>query len=222
MRERLAGPVVGLVLAAGVAFGAQDALTNADVVKLETSATAFDTSVDGLVALSKAGIGDGVIAAMVQSEAPSASVVAVEAQPIDFGDDESVWANDGECDDFRFHCDGMSDTLLDEDRGHDATDCRELFESGRISLMDDEAAMTNADIVRLTQAGIGEAAVVNVIGSSATDFDTTVDSLVAPAEAGVGDAVIAAMAAAGRSRTAAQPVGTCVGDECGRGGFRFG
>ena len=65
--------------------------------------------------------------------------------------------------------------------------------------------MTNADIVRLTQAGIGEAAVVEVIGSSETDFDTTVDSLVALAEAGVGDAVIAAMAAAGRSRTAAQP-----------------
>ena len=64
--------------------------------------------------------------------------MAGEAQAIDFGDDESAWANDGECDDSRFRGDGMSDTLLDDDRGHDATDCRGLFESGRISLMDDE------------------------------------------------------------------------------------
>ena len=68
-----------------------------------------------------------------------------------------------------------------------------------------EEAMTNADIVRLTQAGIGESVVVDVIGSSQTDFDTTVDGLVALAEAGVGDAVIAAMVAAGRSPTAQPP-----------------
>ena len=66
-----------------------------------------------------------------------------------------------------------------------------------------EEAMTNADIVRLTQAGIGESAIIAVIESSETDFDTSVASLVALAEAEVGDAVIAAMAASGRPRAAA-------------------
>ena len=130
VRAVWAGLAVWLAFTAGVAFGAEGALTNADVVrlaeagigdavivaKIETAMTAFDTSVDGLVALSKAGIGDEVIAAMVRSEAASASIAAGEAQAIDFGDDESAWANDGECDDSRFHGDGMSDTLLDEDR----------------------------------------------------------------------------------------------------------
>jgi hypothetical protein len=55
------------------------------------------------------------------------------AQP-DFGDDASRWANDGECDDPRFEGEGAADTLLDSDRGHDATDCRKLFNAGRIAL----------------------------------------------------------------------------------------
>jgi hypothetical protein len=60
------------------------------------------------------------------------------AQP-DFGDDSSRWANDGECDDPRFAGEGSADTLLDEDRGHDATDCRRLLKQGRIELRADEA-----------------------------------------------------------------------------------
>lgn len=61
------------------------------------------------------------------------------AQP-DFGDDASQWANDGECDDPRFEGEGAADTLLEQDRGHDAADCRELFAAGRISLRGDAAA----------------------------------------------------------------------------------
>ena len=53
---------------------------------------------------------------------------------LDFGDDSSQWANDGECDDPRFAGDGMADTLLSEDEGRDASDCRNLFEQGRIWL----------------------------------------------------------------------------------------
>jgi hypothetical protein len=49
-----------------------------------------------------------------------------------FGDDSSQWANDGECDDPRFSGDGMAATLLDEDTMRDATDCRILYNSGRI------------------------------------------------------------------------------------------
>ena len=59
---------------------------------------------------------------------------AVGHAQVDFGDDTSRWANDGECDDPRFEGPGMADKLMEEDRGHDATDCRTLFEQGRIQL----------------------------------------------------------------------------------------
>ena len=49
---------------------------------------------------------------------------------IDYGDDTSEWANDGECDDPRFSGTGVAETTLDEDIGHDATDCREAVEAG--------------------------------------------------------------------------------------------
>jgi len=54
---------------------------------------------------------------------------------INFGDDASQWSYDGECDDPRFYGPGMTTTpLLDEDRYHDATDCRRQYEAGRIAL----------------------------------------------------------------------------------------
>lgn len=54
---------------------------------------------------------------------------------VDFGDDASMWANDGECDDPRFTGPGMTSTpLLDEDTRHDASDCRRAFEAGQIRL----------------------------------------------------------------------------------------
>jgi len=63
---------------------------------------------------------------------------ALRADP-DFGDNTSRWANDGECDDPRFEGAGAADTLLVEDRGHDAADCRKLFGAGRIALRDSSA-----------------------------------------------------------------------------------
>jgi len=62
------------------------------------------------------------------------------AGDIDFGDDTSSWANDGECDDPRFEGPGAAAVLLDGDLGHDATDCRALYESGEVSLSDESAA----------------------------------------------------------------------------------
>ena len=50
-----------------------------------------------------------------------------------FGDDSGTWANDGECDDPRFQGEGMATTLLESDRGRDATDCRNLYNAGSIS-----------------------------------------------------------------------------------------
>ncbi|WJY18618.1 hypothetical protein QQS45_13585 [Alteriqipengyuania flavescens] len=58
------------------------------------------------------------------------------ASSIDFGDNSSEWANDGECDDPRFTGTGMAETLLAEDSMHDASDCRTLFDSGSIHLID--------------------------------------------------------------------------------------
>ena len=53
---------------------------------------------------------------------------------IDFGDDTSEWAQDGDCDDPRFEGDGMDSFPLHSDRGHDAGDCRRLYDEGRIRL----------------------------------------------------------------------------------------
>lgn len=61
---------------------------------------------------------------------PSASNLA-----IDFGDNSSTWANDGECDDPRFGGDGMALSSVDEDRGRDAADCRAAYEAGTITLI---------------------------------------------------------------------------------------
>lgn len=64
---------------------------------------------------------------------------AATAQPApDFGDDASRWANDGECDDPRFSGPGMSDgASLNDDIGHDATDCRTAWRTGALELADD-------------------------------------------------------------------------------------
>jgi len=59
----------------------------------------------------------------------------IAAQNIDFGDDASQFARDGECDDSRFEGSGMTDTLLlESDISHDATDCRVAFEQDRLRL----------------------------------------------------------------------------------------
>ena len=85
-----------------------------------------------------------------------------------------------------------------------------------------DGVLTNADILRLTKAGVGESAIIAMIASSATDFDTSVDSVVELAEAGVGDAVVTAMVAArsasGRT-TARPPPGPAGTPAAGRGGI---
>lgn len=69
---------------------------------------------------------------MANGEAPN-----LNDSGIDFGDDNGAWPDDGECDDPRFEGPGMAfdDTLSDSNIGHDATDCRYLFNTGAITLM---------------------------------------------------------------------------------------
>ena len=69
-----------------------------------------------------------------------------------------------------------------------------------------DALLTNEDIIRMARVGFGEAVIVAKIETSATDFDTSLDALVALKEAGVGDGVIAIMVkTGGASASAAQP-----------------
>jgi hypothetical protein len=60
------------------------------------------------------------------------------APEIDFGDNSSVFADDGECDDPRFEGEGMAFASFDEYLGRDANDCRTAFEAGTIRLIQEE------------------------------------------------------------------------------------
>ena len=71
------------------------------------------------------------------------------AQDIDFGDDSSSWANDGQCDDPRFSGDGAALFASPLDAARDATDCQAAYEAGTVTFVgqdpEDGAAVTPAD-----------------------------------------------------------------------------
>lgn len=67
---------------------------------------------------------------------------------VDFGDNLSQWANDGECDDPRFQGPASASSLLDSDRYHDATDCRSLYESGSVQLADGGDGAAESSLVQ--------------------------------------------------------------------------
>ena len=64
----------------------------------------------------------------------------VSAQSINFGNDRSEWAKDGECDDRRFRGSAMAAGLDRDDIGKDATDCRRGVEAGKLTVWDFAAA----------------------------------------------------------------------------------
>lgn len=77
----------------------------------------------------------GLIACVAIVPQASANIVI---DGIDFGDDSSRWARDGECDDPRFEGPGMTaTTLLEADIGHDATDCSAAYRAGNLRLRGD-------------------------------------------------------------------------------------
>ena len=61
---------------------------------------------------------------------------ATRCDLLDFGDDSSDYAEDGECDDPRFEGPGTDAVMLADDEGRDATDCRRLCEFGVLGLRD--------------------------------------------------------------------------------------
>ncbi len=69
---------------------------------------------------------------------------------LNFGDNSSEYANDGECDDPRFIGAGMATSLNQANTEADATDCRTLFNSGRVELVSVAAgkAATQCDAIR--------------------------------------------------------------------------
>lgn len=76
------------------------------------------------------------------------------AQDIDFGDDASRWALDGQCDDMRFEGPGMTTTmLLDGDVMHDASDCAAAYAEGRLTLVGDGGSVAGGDAVATFEPG---------------------------------------------------------------------
>jgi len=59
-------------------------------------------------------------------------IYAQDSSDIDFGDDSGSWTEDGECDDPRFTGEGMASSLNRSDILKDATDCKSLFDEGKI------------------------------------------------------------------------------------------
>ncbi len=66
------------------------------------------------------------------SPAPTRSA---PAGSVDFGDNSSIYANDGECDDPRFEGAGMAAISFDDDIRRDANDCRTAYQAGTITLI---------------------------------------------------------------------------------------
>ncbi len=64
----------------------------------------------------------------------SMPAAAMQDFTIDFGADDSAFAQDGECDDPRFVGLGMSAETLTDNIGRDASDCRTAFSRGNIEL----------------------------------------------------------------------------------------
>ena len=70
----------------------------------------------------------------------------------------------------------------------------------------DSSALTNEDIIKLVKAGLPSAVILAKISSSRTDFDTSVDTLLALSAEGIPPDVLAAMAEASTQAPAPSPV----------------
>ncbi len=63
------------------------------------------------------------------------------ADSIRFGNDDSEWAKDDECDDRRFYGPGMASSLDEDDNGKDKTDCKRGFEMGQLKIWNFKEAL---------------------------------------------------------------------------------
>ena len=81
-----------------------------------------------------AGLAAPAFAQKLDNKTGPSTLTTTAAGDIDFGDDSSEWANDGECDDLRFFGEGTDKKLLTDDLYGDATDCKALEAAGKVSI----------------------------------------------------------------------------------------
>ncbi len=100
---------------------------------------------------------------VVAASAPAALAQA-DASAIDFGDDTSQWANDGECDDLRFTGPGMAaaGSLSADNIRRDASDCRKQLAAWRLGFRGEVSRDALAEAERL----IGEASAAQQAGQA--------------------------------------------------------
>lgn len=123
--------------------GSADELVDEDIRKDATDCkTAFE---DGKVTLVEDTAASEDAAATDDTTTPDEVEIASPIDAIDFGDDTSEWANDGECDDPRFTGTGSADELLEADIRHDATDCKAAYEAGTVTLADESGTAANTE-----------------------------------------------------------------------------
>src|SRR5579863_9725249 len=67
------------------------------------------------------------------------------------------------------------------------------------------AALSNADVIKMVQAKLGDGIIITKIKSSATKFDTATEELIRLKKAGVSDLVLQAMTEAGRPSASVSP-----------------
>ena len=87
---------------------------------------------------------------------PNAELNAfIAGSGIDFGDNESVWSDDGECDDPRFSGPGVAAYTDPSDARHDANDCARLYMEGGLSFDENGGTTPEFDVAEiLDQTGI--------------------------------------------------------------------
>ena len=158
--------------------GSADELVDADVLKDATDCrTAYEA---GTVTLNPD----------YQAAAPA------DQSAINYGDDTSKWAKDEECDDPRFSGTGVAGELAEEDRGHDATDCRAAVQAGTAIFNGDNSPIPAAapaafdygtdsskwandgecDDLRFTGTGVDKKLLSDDLNGDATDCKAAVDA----------------------------------------------
>jgi hypothetical protein len=101
-----------------------------------------------LALLLAGGLAAPAMAAKLDSKTGPTPTTTATAGDIDFGDDTSEWANDGECDDPRFSGTGSAAETIDVDILKDATDCKAAYDAGTVTLVDggDTPMVANTEI----------------------------------------------------------------------------
>ena len=73
-----------------------------------------------------------IAAGKIRLQRTAAQWDRAQCSAVNFGNNSSEWANDGECDDARFTGPGTDDIMLSSDTGRDANDCRALCQTGEV------------------------------------------------------------------------------------------